>query len=348
MRNQKTLHFCHQEKFISDFIEFIGEHFDKRQHDFWVFGGDAKYSVPKPVNVKVANVNKFLKVKDYLFLIVAMCRAKKIIVHGLFNPVLIRILCCMPWLLKKCYWVMWGGDFYIHQAAVKGWGWHKNEFFRHLVIKKMGHLVTGTPGDVELVRKWYGAKGEHIRCFNYPSNIYKPYDIGEKKHSTINIQIGNSADPSNFHFEILEKLVRYKKDDIKLFAPLSYGDKEYAEKVIEKGKGVFGDKFYPLTEMLPFEQYLEFLAEIDIAVFNHRRQQAFGNTITLLGLGKKVYLNLESTLNGVFKEFDIKIFDINKIDIELLDKQARFSNIEKVKTAFSEESLVKSLKEWIE
>ena len=49
---------------------------------------------------------------------------------------------------------------------------------------------------------------------------------------------------------------------------------------------------------MPFNQYLEFLGKIDIAIFNHRRQQGFGNAITLLGLGKKVYLNSVSTLNG--------------------------------------------------
>ena len=48
-----------------------------------------------------------------------------------------------------------------------------------------------------------------------------------------------------------------------------------------------------------------------MAIFNHRRQQAFVNVIILLGLGKRVYLNPESTVNGVFKEFDAMAFDVD-------------------------------------
>jgi len=285
--------------------------------------------------------------KNFIRLAVKLHQADKIVLHGLFSNHLLYILAVQPWVLKKCYWVMWGGDLYVHLMPVKNWRWYKDEFFRRLVIRRVGYLVNGTSGDVELARKWYGANGEHIRCFNYPSNIYKQYEIQGNKHTSINIQIGNSADPSNQHFEILEMLSQYKNENIKLYAPLSYGDKEHAKNVVSKGKEIFGDKFYPLADMLPFEKYLAFLAEIDIAIFNHERQQAFGNTITLLGLGKKVFLNSKSTLNDVFSEFGIKIYDIKDINIELLSNQVRLNNMEKVKASFSEESLVQSLKKWI-
>ena len=38
--------------------------------------------------------------------------SRKIILHGLFDFRLIICLFFMPWLLKKCYWVIWGGDLY--------------------------------------------------------------------------------------------------------------------------------------------------------------------------------------------------------------------------------------------
>jgi len=97
-----------------------------------------------------------------------------------------------------------------------------------------------------------------------------------------------------------------------------------------------------------FEKYLEFLAGIDIAIFNHKRQQAFGNAITLLGLGKKVFIHNDSTLNGVFQEFDIAIYDTANINIDLIDENVQKQNIERVMLEFSEEALVKSVKLWIE
>lgn len=344
MSQSTVLHvFSWDKKFFEPFRSFIHKHFADGRHNFIVHGivtpSDVPYSSDTTI---VANL-----LKNFIRFSVELHKADKIVLHCLFSHHLLYILAVQPWLLKKCYWVMWGADLYVHLRPKKRWRWYKDEFFRRLVIRRIGYLVNGTPGDVELARKWYGANGEHIRCFNYPSNIYKQYEIQGNKHTSINIQVGNSADPSNQHFEILEKLSQYKNEDIKLYAPLSYGDKEHAENVISKGKEIFGDKFYPLTEMLPFDQYLDFLASIDIAVFNHERQQAFGNAITLLGLGKKVFLNSESTLNEVFGEFDIKIYDIKDINIELLSSRVRIGNMEKVKVAFSEESLVQSLKKWI-
>lgn len=345
--SKKILHIAGCEKFIPPFIEFVKEHFDFEQHEFHLTGGMAEEQLKFTHNVRLYKRSIAGQLKYYLQVIIKMHQAKKVILHGLFDIKWVCILFIMPWLLKKCYWVMWGGDLYVYQLGERNWKWKLREFFRRPVIKKMGFLVNGTPGDIDLAREWYGAKGEHIKCFNYPSNIYKEYDVPEKQHRGINILVGNSADPSNNHLEVFDKLEAYKDQGIKIYAPLTYGNPDYAKMIIEQGKQRFGDKFKPLTEHMPFNQYLEFLDKIDIAIFNHQRQQAFGNIITLLGFGKKVYLNSVSTLNGVFKEFEITAFDVSDLNIELMDGRSASQNINKVATAFSKESLVNSLANWI-
>ena len=142
------------------------------------------------------------------------------------------LLAAMPWVLPKSYWIMWGGDLYVYQLGERSWRWRVNEFFRRRVLENIGHLVTGTPGDAYLAREWYGAKGDHIRCFNYPSNVYKHYEIKPIVHETINIQVGDSADPTNQHLELFDHLGRFKNIDIKVYVVLSYGDPAYAKKVI--------------------------------------------------------------------------------------------------------------------
>ncbi|MBD3808756.1 MAG: TDP-N-acetylfucosamine:lipid II N-acetylfucosaminyltransferase, partial [Epsilonproteobacteria bacterium] len=258
----------------------------------------------------------------------------KIIIHGLWSNSLVKLLFLQPWLLKKCYWVMWGGDFYFPETQ----SWIKKQ-----VIKRMGHFITYIKGDYELAQKWYEAKGKYHECFMYPSNLYKEYNIKPKKHGTINIQLGNSADPTNNHMDVLKQLAKYKDENIQIFAPLSYGDQEYAKEVILKGKEIFGDKFIPLTEFMPFEKYLEFLSEIDIAIFAHKRQQAMGNTITLLGLGKKVYMRSDITPWQLFKDIDVKVFDVENIDIELIDVEMQKQNQEKIKDYFSKENYLHQL-----
>lgn len=234
---------------------------------------------------------------------------------------------------------MWGGDFYFPERQ------HK---WRRAVIRKMGHLVTYLKGDYELAQKWYDTKGKHHECFMYPSNLYKEYNIKPKAHDTINIQLGNSADPSNNHIEVLKKLEKYKNEDIKIFVPLSYGDQDHAKEVIRYGKNIFKDKFIPLTEFIPFEKYLEFLGEIDIAIFAHKRQQAMGNTITLLGLGKKVYMRSDISPWQLFKDIDVKVYDVANIEIDLIDKQVQKENQEKIKEYFSQENYLKQLQNLFE
>lgn len=107
-----------------------------------------------------------------------MQQADKIILHGSFNQHVVRLLFLMPRVLKKCYWVMWGGDLYVHKLGNHtSRRWKVNEFIRRPVIKNMGHLITYIKGDYALAREWYGARGNYQECFMYPSDLYKELDV---------------------------------------------------------------------------------------------------------------------------------------------------------------------------
>jgi len=323
------LHIIPNEKFTSKFIDFINANFQTKENLFLVLGVKSQYE-----QVKYSNV-KYLAPKNIFTLLYEMNRNQKIILHSLFNNKLVKLLYLQPWLFKKCYHAMWGGDFYFPE---------KQSWFKKQVIKKIGHFITYIKGDYELACEWYGATGKYHECFMYPSNLYKEYEIQQKEHKTINIQVGNSADPTNNHLEVFEKLKNYKDENINIFVPLSYGNEEYSKEVIEKGQEMFGDKLKPMTEFMPFDKYLEFLGDIDIAIFAHKRQQAMGNTITLLGLGKKVYMRSDITPWELFKDIDVKVFDVDSIDLELFSEEEKQFNKIKIKEYFSEENYLKQLK----
>jgi hypothetical protein len=342
MSQSRVLHlFGWDKKFVLPFRGFINEHFADGRHQFIIYGDVTEDDVPESSDTSVMP----RVFNNIVALTKAMNKAEKIIIHGLFNNHLLYLLAMQPWLLKKCYWVIWGGDLYIHNAPVKDWRWGKNEFFRRLVIKRMGHLVTYIKGDYDLATEWYGAKGQYHECFMYPSNLYKDYAVPDKQYSGFNILVGNSADLSNNHLEVFDKLEVFKDQDIKIYAPLSYGNQAYAKKIIEEGKKKFGDKFKPLTDMMPFDQYLEFLGLIDVAIFNHKRQQAMGNTITLLGLGKTVYMRSDRTTWELFEDIDVKVFDVENIKLDLLDEKIKKDNQEKIKKHFSIDNYKKQLQE---
>jgi len=332
MNNNNILHvFGWDKKFIQPFQNLIHTYFIDGYHRYIIIG-----NVSECDHSQLHNTIIFRSVrKHFCTLSKELYRADKIVLHGLFFGDLLYLLFLQPWLLKKCYWVIWGGDLYVHDATRKDWRWHKTEFFRRFVIKRIRLLITYIKGDVDLARKWYGAKGLYFECLMYPSNIYTEYDVPQKEHATINILVGNSADPSNNHSEVLEKLLPYKERDIKIIVPLSYGDQLHAREVIKNGYELFGDKFVPLTEFIQFNEYLELLGQIDIAIFNHRRQQAMGNTITLLGLGKKVYIRNDATPWPLFTDLGVQVYDVNNIELSLLPEKLASNNKKIIKTHFS-------------
>jgi len=339
---RKILHVCGLATFIPTFIDFVEANFDLKQHHFWLVGDHNRYQVAQQCCVTKVENRKFSIIKGYLKLIIQMHYAKKIILHGLFDIRLIGLLCVMPWLLKKSYWVMWGGDLYAYKLGERNRNWRIKEWFRRPVIKNMGHLVTYIKGDVDLARQWYGAKGQYHECLMYSSNLYKKYDAPIKTSKVINIQVGNSADPSNNHIEVLQKLLPYKNHDICIYVPLAYGDPVHAKRVMKQGKEWFGDKFIAQKNFMLFPDYLAFLGTIDIAIFNHRRQQAMGNTITLLGLGKMVYIRSDTTQWRFFQEKKIEVGDINNLNIKTKIVSNK-NNINIVKSYFSESNYLKQL-----
>ncbi|MDT4885149.1 hypothetical protein FQZ97_1213590 [compost metagenome] len=96
---------------------------------------------------------------------------------------------------------------------------------------------------------------------------------------------------------------------------------------------------------MPFDQYLNFLGRVDIAIFNHKRQQAMGNIITLLGLGKKVYMRNDVSSWRTFSKAGIKIYEVSSIELSRVNKSLASSNQRAIKSLFSEEKIISQLNE---
>ena len=241
---------------------------------------------------------------------------------------------------------MWGGDLYRKPAKYSTWKSKVNEYIRKNVIKRIGFLVTGTNADAEYCRTIYRAQGIQIKSFNYPSNIFIKASYEPKEDSCINILVGNSADSTNNHAEIFDVLLTYKDSDIKIYCPLSYGENGYAATVMQKGKEMFGSKFYPILDFMGASDYKKFLSKIDIAIFAHDRQQAFGNKVWLLGMGKTVYMKKTSGLWRVLTDLGIVVNELKDFNLNV-DSKAASHNMKIIETQFSERAMVDNLKSWI-
>ncbi|WP_078409101.1 TDP-N-acetylfucosamine:lipid II N-acetylfucosaminyltransferase [Priestia abyssalis] len=318
----KHLHLFPNEKFTDPYISFINTNFNPDDHFFLIIGGVSEDKIKIKERKNVRKVPKNLK--NILALNMKMYSHKKILFHGLINNKLILLLLLLqPWLLKRSNWIVWGGDLYHYLYRSRNIKSNLHEVFRRLVIRNLGTVTTLVEGDYRLAKEWYKVKGKyhHAVYINPISLEYLDkvetleHEYKHRQRKITNIQIGNSADPSNNHVQILDLLKEFKNENINIYAPLSYsGNLAYVSKVARYGRELFGEKFIPLFDFLEPEEYSKYLGSIDIAIFNHERQQALGNIFALLYLGKKVYLRSDITSwDYINSQLNLDVFDISTI-----------------------------------
>lgn len=346
----KIIHIMFADKFVKEYIDLINKNFHKNEHEFFIFKTDYMESlsirISEDLNVKlleqdtkVSSIAKSLDDSD------------KIIIHGLFLNSVLKFLFLNSKYLNKCNWVIWGGDLYQYKFRKKDFKSNIYEFIRKFVIKNFLEVTALIKGDYEIAKKVYKTKARYCYAF-YPNPInFRFLDNSltklNKKNDEIVIQVGNSAAIENEHVEIFNILSKFKGENIKILCPLSYGDKKYSKKIVELGKEIFREKFYALTEYLSPEDYSKVLANVDIAIFNHRRQQALGNTIALLYMGKKVYIRSKVTTWEYFRNLGVGIYDIMELEKEKFDefidinRSVVIKNKDLIKNEFSEENCVK-------
>lgn len=341
----KILHIGSAGAIMIPFVEFVNQNFTPKEHVF-MLNPEKGHSMPESENV--FNLGKLPPALRYFPRIWGIYRAEKIILHGIFDGRLLFLLMLQPWLLRKCYWMIWGGDLYDHQLGQKDFKWKIREFFKKNTIRKFGHFITHIRGDYELAQQWYGAKGQWHDCFMYQSNLYREYPLTPKKHEGINILLGNSASRSNNHLDALEKLQPYSSENLRIYCPLSYGDNSYGDEVAKAGQAIFGEKFIPLRDFMPFERYIELLSDIDIAVFNHNRQQGLGNTTTLLGLGKKVYLRSDTTTWKTLIGMGLVLGDSQNLELRKLPPETSAANQAIIARRFSKSVLIDQFRSILE
>ena len=325
-------------------IKFLNDHFSADvDQTFYVQSAPESYLKDAPDNVISITKGKLL---CFVF---AAHKADRIIFNGLFYRKIIILFAFMPWLLSKAVWVPWGADLYwrlyevdtISKALfliIKGW-----------FVRRLYAIATGTFADYEAAINWYGNGPKYINSgcniYNYDNLDLDQLIENKNSDSVCRIQLGNSADPTNDHLEAMELLRRFAGENIQVYVPLSYGKISYAEKIIDKGSELFGEKFIPMTQFMSATEYNKHLSNVDILIFNHRRQQGFNNIIISLYLGSKVFIRQEVSLwNHLIDDLGCIVSSTD--EIQKSDYQKFIEN--NLKTIKKNKTAVKKLfsKEW--
>lgn len=110
------------------------------------------------------------------------------------------------------------------------------------------------------------------------------------------------------------------------------------EKKLFRMVKLFGKDFVPLTKFMDLKTYNKLQSNIDMAIFNHKRQQAMGNILTLLYLGKKVYIRDDIVTWNFMQENKLKVFSFNTLEDDLykkIDSHIAEENRKKINSRFN-------------
>jgi hypothetical protein len=177
----------------------------------------------------------------------------------------------------------------------------------------------------------------------YPSNVFstehKNFRDKILNHDKVNLMIGNSAIPENRHEFALKVIKDSLFVNATIYCPLSYGDRQYANKIYQLGVSYFGERFNSLFDYMDKEMYLKFLSKMDIILMLQERQAGMGNIIQLLGLGKKIYFDSNAPHFIYLRKIGFIVFSVNDFNSKELTIDEAIINLNLVKKYFSLGSL---------
>jgi hypothetical protein len=273
-------------------------------------------------------------------------------------------------------WMFWGGDGYNFTSHIKRWyqpltwqykkqilkensgrikrhfckmnmarqTWIQSRITRRM-IRRVNICATWIKYDYEMIR-YINPKMKWM-YYSYFVTTQMGLDILEYQPININrLWLGNSATDTNNHFDALYFLNEINWQG-EIIVPLSYGNKSYTEKVLRTGEKYFGVRFIPLTDFIPLEQYHQIMNSCGIVWMNHIRQQAAGNTIAALYMGKAVIMNTNNSLYKTLTEWGVHFAEqkvLNNCDLKEIDKYIFSSNKNLILNHLSKEKNIGSLK----
>ena len=319
------LHFLSDEKF-SDYV--INQFSEPEMRSEFVLMSDSeskKYFRNCGV-VKQVNPND---VEDMTTLLDSVGRYSAIVLHGLFFPWCETVLRNVPNNVKVA-WVFWGGEIYgrkdlkdfflskrskllfgVHQLKkrIEGKEGGDNYELPLELFYRIDYCLTDIHEDFEFVTNYTQSRMKEV-WYNYYSI---DETIGELRNQCVegnNILIGNSSSLTCNHVDGFRAAKRLYNDNSEIIVPLSYGEPWLRNFLLKKGTYMFGSRFHPLVDFMPRYEYNNLIKKCAVVIMPHYRPQAFGNIITALWLGSRVYLSERSSLYTFFKRIGITLFSI--------------------------------------
>lgn len=169
-----------------------------------------------------------------------------------------------------------------------------------------------------------------------------------------NIFIGNSNAIECNHLDAFYTIKNADLEFDKVIVPLNYaGTEAYQKIILYKGDSIFGSRFQPLLDFMPYNEYSKKLLSCKIAIYNHLRQQAVGNIIISLYLGQKVFLSKKNIVYTFLKNNGFYVYcmesELTKEEVNIpLNRQQILKNRALLNDHYGDEAIEKKLTHFFE
>lgn len=165
--------------------------------------------------------------------------------------------------------------------------------------------------------EWHWADKTKLIRIDYPrENVDEILAKAREKkanNNVIKVLVGHQGCPGEKHVSIVKKLLRYNAD-FEIFVPLSYGNKLYIDKVIKELSEIKDQRIKIVTDFMPINDYLVFLASVDVAIMDEPSSMALGNIAYLLYFRKKIVLNKDGIIRKAFDVDGLPYVTSDKLD----------------------------------
>lgn len=322
------------------YIRFINEHFDASAHAFLLVSQGASETLEKAIPESIRRYDNITLFdyddrRDRTSLFSRIDRGRLTLCHSLYFPVRLLVqMMLKPYRMRRLVWVSWGRD-------MTSWSAPKGSLRRRIGYYfrcRVPYFVAIFEPDLATFQQNYRS-GACTFLAGYPVTIYSglenlkevvpslPHKI--EQDLPVNVMIGHSSTDELRHLDVIRDLAHLKDHNLRFYFPLTYGDSAYGDNVSGVATDVFGKKAICMRDSMPLEDYLNFLASVDIAIFNTERQIALGNIHPLLYMGKTIYLPHESVLSKHYRSHGVPIVDYESIATSTYDTFVKSGDVSK-------------------
>ena len=180
--------------------------------------------------------------------------------------------------------------------------------------RRINFFSTVVPTEEEYVRKLVGRHAVKLPYYWFEttranSDCDVAVDLSKRR-----IWVGNSGAITNNHLDLFHVL-RNVSEDYELYVPLSYSlnGERVTERIVQTGVKMFGNRFVPIRDFKPLDEYAAMMRECSVFVFGHRRQQSVGNIGIALRNGGCVFMNPVSPVYVYYLQNGVKIYPLSRL-----------------------------------